>query len=118
VSIPEKAIIARNLLLGLRPLREPVARPEGGEKEVGDFTAVSIIRERISPSRSAKIFFVTVFDGLKDLSPSPGFCVGCRVGARSGRARCSNVPRPLMTITRRLGLLARGLNRITGIPLR
>ena len=23
---------ARNLLLGLRPLREPVARPEGGEK--------------------------------------------------------------------------------------
>jgi hypothetical protein len=26
--------IARNLLLGLRPLREPVARPEGGEKGV------------------------------------------------------------------------------------
>jgi hypothetical protein len=25
---------ARNLLLGLRPLREPVARPEGGEKGV------------------------------------------------------------------------------------
>ena len=30
-----EAINARNLLLGLRPLREPVARPEGGEKGVG-----------------------------------------------------------------------------------
>ena len=32
VPDPSDSLIARNLLLGLRPLREPVARPEAGKR--------------------------------------------------------------------------------------
>jgi len=45
--------------------------------EVGDFTAAFNCRERISPSRSAKISFVTVFQQIKGTSfPAPNFALG------------------------------------------
>ena len=44
---------ARNLLLGLRPLREPVARPEGGEKGVAD----AVLSGLPTPSFSASLAY-------------------------------------------------------------
>jgi hypothetical protein len=41
--------------------KESLGRTEGREMEVGDTTAVSVTRERISPSRSAKNYFIAVF---------------------------------------------------------
>ena len=47
---------ARNLLLGLRPLREPVARPEGGEKG-GD-------KVRVLGKRDSDVIVVGVEDAV------------------------------------------------------
>jgi len=47
---------------------------------------------------------------METFSPSLRFTICCRAGARAACARGGSILCPLMTIPRRLGLLARGLD--------
>ena len=74
---------------------------------IRDFTTISICCEIRSQNRFTKISFVAVF-ATKDFSPSPEFSVGCRVGARSSRARYARVVNPHTSIPRHFSELACG----------